>query len=79
MSEQEAREYVLGLLNQMAEPYTWVTGEVELHTRGGGPIPGTLKSADDSSVVLATSTGDQRIGFSEIVNVIVQMASPGPE
>jgi hypothetical protein len=63
----------------MAESYTWVTGEVELRTREGGRIRGALKSADDLSVVLATSTGDQRIGFSEIVNVIVQMASPGPE
>lgn len=79
LSEAEARRHIRELLAEMDKEYTWVTGEVELHTRAGERIQGVLKSADASSVLLTTGSGERRIAFHDVVNLIVTMASPGPE
>lgn len=79
LSAQEVRELVSDLIVQKDEEYTWVTGEVELITRSDGEVRGQLKSADESSVVLATGAEDRRIRFEDVVNVLVHMSSPGPE
>jgi hypothetical protein len=79
LSEAEARRQIRELLAEMGKEYTWVTGEVELNMRVGEPIQGVLKSADASSVLLTTASGERRIAFRDVVNLIVTMASPGPE
>jgi hypothetical protein len=79
LSAQEVRELVSDLIVQKDEEYTWVTGEVELVTRSDGRVRGRLKSTDESSVVLATGAEDRRVCFADVMNVIVQMSSPGPE
>jgi hypothetical protein len=79
LTEAEARRHIHELLEEMGRDYTWVTGKVELHTRAGEKIAGTLRRADDSSVLLATASGERRVAFRELVDLIVTMSSPGPE
>lgn len=79
LSPHEVRDLVGDLMVRRDEPYTWVTGEVELVTRSEGRIRGELKSVDAQSLVVGTSSGDRRCRFQDVVNVIVQMSSPGPE
>ena len=79
MSEQEVREVVNDVLAQKAAEYTWVTGEVTLVTRSSEEIRGELMSADKFSVVVATDGGDRQVSLADVINVLIQMSSPGPE
>jgi hypothetical protein len=69
------------LLDESGEAYTWVTGKMELILRSGETIEGELVALerDDSVVVMDTAAGPRRVDVSEVVNTIIQMASPGAE
>jgi hypothetical protein len=59
-------------------PGSWVTG-VGLVTRSSGTIEGVLESLEDDVAVLPTPSGERRVRIAEIENVLVHLASPGPE
>lgn len=79
LSEREVRDVLNDVMAQKDAEYTWVTGEVTIVTRDGGEIRGDLRSADRYSVVVVTDAGEHQVCFGDVVNVMVQMRSPGPE
>ena len=78
-SEQQVREQLASILEDVDEPYAWATGEVEFELDSGEVVHGTLRRLEADSAIIAGPRGLQSVVLKNVRCVSAWMESPGPE